>query len=204
VTNAQEVASRATRLAVVVHELRSPVAAIASLAESAPHVHDPDDRRRLLRLAIAAARDIDRILADPELFSLRLERVDVGALASGFSSDAVVVRVTGHPTATGDPTRLRQAIGNLVTNALRHGTRVAIDVTDGDGVVSIDVTDDGPGIDSGIDPFARGVSGVGSSGVGLWIARAVAEAHGGSLETVAHANRGACLRLALPSASGAG
>jgi signal transduction histidine kinase len=203
VTSAEEVAPRADRLAVVVHELRSPVAAIASLAESAPHIRDPDDRRRLLELAIAAARDVDRILADPELVSLRLELVDIGSLASGFAAESVVVRVTGHPRAAADPTRLRQAIGNLVANALRHGTRVTIDVSDGDGVVTLDVTDDGPGIDPAIDPFERGVSGVGSSGVGLWLARAVAEAHGGSLESVPGGDRGACFRLALPSASGA-
>jgi signal transduction histidine kinase len=201
VTDVEEAASRAERLAVVAHELRSPVAALASLAESAHQIVDPDDRRRLLTLAIAAARDISRILGDPELVSLRLEHVDVGALAEGFAADTVVVSVTGRPTATADPTRLRQAVGNLVANALRHGERVAIDVTEVDALVSIDVSDDGPGIDPGIDPFARGVSGVGSSGVGLWLARAIAEAHGGSLDVV-RADRGARVRLVLPSASG--
>jgi signal transduction histidine kinase len=197
--------SDAEHLAVVVHELRSPVAALTALLEAAPATRDPDGRRRLVKLAVAAARDIERILADPELLSLRLERVDVGALASSFAGDTVSVRVDGRPTATADPTRLRQAIANLVANGLRHGSHVVIDVAERDGAgIVVEVTDDGAGIDAGIDPFARGVSGAGSSGIGLWLARAVAEAHGGSLEVVREAGGGARFRLALRSASGAG
>jgi signal transduction histidine kinase len=188
--------SDAEHLAVVVHELRSPVAALTALLEAAPATRDPDGRRRLVKLAVAA---------DPELLSLRLERVDVGALASSFAGDTVSVRVDGRPTATADPTRLRQAIANLVANGLRHGSHVVIDVAERDGAgIVVEVTDDGTGIDAGIDPFARGVSGAGSSGIGLWLARAVAEAHGGSLEVVREAGGGARFRLALRSASGAG
>jgi signal transduction histidine kinase len=197
--------SGAEHLAVVVHELRSPVAALAALVEAAPAIRDPDGRRRLVQLAVAAARDIERILADPELLSLRLERVDIGALASSFADDTVSVRVDGRPTATADPTRLRQAIANLVANGLRHGSHVAIDVAERDGAaIVVEVADDGPGIDPRIDPFARGMSGAGSSGIGLWLARAVAEAHGGSLEVVREPSGGARFRLALRSASGAG
>ena len=47
------------------------------------------------------------------------------------------------------------------------------------------------------------MSGIGSSGLGLWLARAIAEAHGGSLSLVAVAGPGARFRLALPRASGA-
>jgi signal transduction histidine kinase len=197
--------TQAERLAIVVHELRSPVAALAALVEAAPAMRDPDGRRRLVQLAVAAARDVERILVDPELLSLRLEQVDVGALVSSFADDRVSVRVDGHPRATADPTRLRQAIANLVANGLRHGSHVAIDVAERDGAgIVVEVADDGPGIDPRIDPFARGVSGAGSSGIGLWLARAVAEAHGGSLEVVPGTEGGARFRLALRPASGAG
>ena len=66
--------------------------------------------------------------------------------------------------------------------------------------MALTATDDGPGIEPGVDVFARGASGAGSTGYGLWLARAIAEAHGGSLEVV-EAPRGARLTLSLPSAS---
>lgn len=190
------------RLDVVAHELRSPVAALVALAQAAPSVPSAV-RARLLALAIAAARDIERILADPELLSLRLETVDLGLLVTPLAGDRVAVRVASPTTVTGDPTRLRQAVANLVGNGLRHGAAVVVEVGERDGWARVDVTDDGPGVEPGIDPFARGVSGIGSSGLGLWLARAIAEAHGGSLSLVAVAGPGARFRLALPRASGA-
>ena len=186
------------------HELRSPVAALVALADAAPALRGPAERRRLLDLAVAAGRDIERILSDPELLSLRPVLVDVGGLVAGLAADRVVVTVEGRPEARADATRLRQAVANLVANGLRHGTRVEIQVTETDGEVVVDVTDDGPGVAPGLDPFARGVSGAGSSGLGLWLARAIAEAHGGSLVLVPGTEPGARFRLALPSASGAG
>lgn len=191
------------RLDVVAHELRSPVAALAALAEAAPSV-PPTERARLLALAIAAARDVERILADPELLSLRLETVDLGLLVTALARERVAVTVASATTVTGDPTRIRQAVANLVDNGLRHGAAVVIEVGETDGWARVDVTDDGPGVEPGIDPFARGVSGVGSSGLGLWLARAIAEAHGGTLSLLSLDGRGARFRLALPRASGVG
>ncbi len=194
--------SRRDRLAVVVHELRSPVAALSALAAAAPGV-PPAERGRLLLLALAAARDVERILADRELVSLRRERVDVGTLASAFGGDDVSVSAADPAPVHGDPTRLRQVLANLVANGLRHGSRVEVAVTELDGWVVVDVVDDGPGLDPALDPFARGASAAGSTGLGLWLGRAIAEAHGGSLEHVPGAGPGARFRLALPSASGA-
>jgi signal transduction histidine kinase len=95
-------------------------------------------------------------------------------------------------------------LANLIGNGLRHGTRVELDVAERDGRVVVDVVDDGPGPDPRVDVFARGTSGAGSSGLGLWLGREIAEAHGGSLELVPGGGPGARFRLALPSASGAG
>jgi two-component system OmpR family sensor kinase len=180
------------------------VAALVALAEAAPAVQGVPERRRVVALAVAAGRDVERILTDPVLVSLRVEQVDVGALASSFADDQVDVSVRGRPLVDGDPTRLRQALANLVANGLRHGSRVAIDVRELDGRVVVDVADDGPGVEPAVDVFARGVSGAGSSGLGLWVARTIAEAHGGSLELAAEPGRGARFRLSLPSASVAG
>jgi two-component system OmpR family sensor kinase len=193
--------SEAEHLRVVAHELRSPVAALAALAEGVRSTDDPVTLRRMLVLGIAAARDVERIIGDPELFSLQPEDLDVGALAATFAGPSVKVEATGAVSVHGDPTRLRQALANLVANALRHGTRAIVVVRDEEGIVVVTVTDDGPGFEPGIDPFARGVSGAGSSGYGLWLARAIAEAHGGTLELADAPERGARLRLSLPSSS---
>jgi signal transduction histidine kinase len=67
----------------------------------------------------------------------------------------------------------------------------------------LEVSDDGPGLAAGLDPFARGVSGSGSTGYGLWLAREIAAAHGGTLDLVP-AETGARFRLALPRADAGG
>ena len=183
----------------VAHELRSPVAALAALAGAAAEL-PAGERPRALALAIAAARDIERILTDAEPGSLRREQVDLAALVGELRSDEVDVSVAGRPLVEGDPTRLRQALANLVANGLRHGSSVTIRVGERDGVVVVDVADDGPGIDPAVDVFARGVSGAGSSGLGLWVARTIAEAHGGSLDLEPEPGPGARFRFSLPSA----
>jgi signal transduction histidine kinase len=190
------------RLEIVAHELRSPVAALAALVDALPTVPRPA-RRRVVVLAVAAGRDIERICRDADLLSLQPERIDLASLVAGFASDDVVVSLDGEPAVDGDATRLRQVIGNLVANGLRHGSSVAIDVAQRDGSVVLDISDDGPGVEAGIDPFARGASDAGSTGIGLWLSRRIAEAHGGSLDLVRDGGGGARFRLALPSASAA-
>ena len=121
---------------------------------------------------------------------------------SAFAGDGVRVSVAGAAFVHGDPTRLRQVLANLIANGLRHGTHVEIALSERDGRVVVDVMDDGAGIAPGIDPFVRSASGVGSSGLGLWLGREIAGAHGGALDLVSGTRQGTCFRLSLPSASG--
>jgi signal transduction histidine kinase len=189
------------RLALLAHELRSPVAALAALAERAARAGlDADTTARLLALARAAARDVERLLSDPDLVSVRPAPVTLDALVEGLARPGVDLDVE-RLTLACDATRVRQALANLVENGLRHGTRVEVSARAADGWAAIEVSDDGPGVAPGLDPFARGVSGAGSTGYGLWLARAVAQAHGGSLELVP-GGAGARFRLVLPLASG--
>src|SRR5262249_14290818 len=146
--------------------------------------------------------DVERLLLDPELLSLRAEQVDLAEVARAVVQPGVAVTVR-EVTVSGDPTRLRQALANLVANGLRHGNAVTIEGGPLGEDAVIEGRDDGPGVEAGIDPFARGVSGAGSTGYGLWLAKAVAEAHGGSLELDRAAGTGAVFRLSLPRASGA-
>ncbi len=93
---------------------------------------------------------------------------------------------------------LREAIGNLVDNARRHAaSEIRIELQGGDGDQTVRVTDDGPGVpieirDVIFDRFAS-PDGRGGSGLGLPIARAIAEAHEGGLDYVA--GEGFVLRL---------
>ncbi|HET6500697.1 MAG TPA: ATP-binding protein [Amycolatopsis sp.] len=89
--------------------------------------------------------------------------------------------------ARATPGRLREVVGVLLDNALRHGAgtvTLAARRGDAEGTVVVEVSDTGSGIPDELVPhvFERGFSGGGSTGVGLALARALAEADGGRLE----------------------
>ena len=104
---------------------------------------------------------------------------------------------------------MRQALGNLVDNALRHGDGdVVLRAGESAGSAEVSVSDAGPGfdpaiVDTAFERFTRGdrARGPGGAGLGLAIVRAVVVAHGGSVEIVDGA--GATVRLRLPAAAGA-
>jgi two-component system OmpR family sensor kinase len=101
-----------------------------------------------------------------------------------------------------DPQRLRQAVRNLVQNALDHGAGdVFLDAVDTEDGVEVRVTDAGPGFSSELagrafEPFARSVAGHGT-GLGLAVVASVARAHGGSAGTRHHAGGGTDVWLRL-------
>jgi signal transduction histidine kinase len=113
------------------------------------------------------------------------------------------VDVAPGTTLLADPLRIRQAVANLLDNALRHGAGdVVLAARASAGGTAIEVTDAGPGFAAGIadrafERFARGDEARtrGGAGLGLAIVRAIAEAHGGSAELVG----GSRVRLWFPS-----
>jgi len=190
-----------TRLDVLVHELRSPVAALVALAEAAEAGASltPGQRRRLVSLAAASGRNIERLLADRELFSIRPRRVRLEEVLDGL--DVADVILEPGLVVHGDPVRLRQALDNLVANARRHGEHVTVVAAAAPGQVRIVVADDGPGLPPGVDVFAPGTSTAGSTGLGLYVTRTIAVAHGGTIEADSAPGGGATFTLVLPSAS---
>ena len=124
--------------------------------------------------------------------------------ASSHGRD-IVVEVDGEPVVLGDRTRLRQALGNLVDNALRHGEgTVTLRGSTLGTAVAIDVSDQGTGfaddvVDRAFDRFARGdhARTRAGSGLGLAIVRALAEAHDGSVTIIG----GSTVRIVLPIAN---
>ena len=187
------------RLGILAHELLSPVAALQALAA----VSGGADLLRIVELAAAAGRDIERLLSDPDTLSLHLEDVELGTLLEPLARPGVTISAEPARIVC-DPTRIRQALANLVANGLRHGTAVSVFGRRQADRVTVEIGDNGPGLPAELDIFASGVSGAGSSGYGLWLARAIAQAHGGDL-TAESTPSGATFTLSVPlrpSASG--
>jgi signal transduction histidine kinase len=141
-----------------------------------------------------------------------LQPIDVTALISSLREDAeeaghqVTVRGDTRNPVMGRSQALKRCLQNLLDNALAYGRHAEITVRDEGGAVDIAIRDDGPGIPEGemekvFEPFYR-VEGSrnrnsGGSGLGLSIARNIAQAHGGSvkLRNVAAGGLEATLRL---------
>jgi two-component system sensor histidine kinase BaeS len=207
-------ATGADRLAVLVHEVRSPVAALSAIAEAfADEELERPARLELLRLAIAACSGIERVVLDAALASVHLERVNVGALVRQVVATATLAgaRVRTEvapdlPRIMADPLRLRQALDNLMTNALTHagsGGDVVVSGGLSETLVLVSVSDSGAGVPLADQEriFEAGVrldAGRAGSGLGLVIARAIAEAHGGRLTVRSTPGEGATFTIALP------
>ncbi len=107
-----------------------------------------------------------------------------------------------------DPDRLAQAVLNLVTNAAVHAptrTRIIVGALSDDTALVVYVDDDGAGIDERVlgslfEPFVRSESAHGSTGLGLSVVRAVAEAHGGTVE-VTTTELGTRVGIRIPQAT---
>ena len=202
------------RLAILVHEVRSSVAALAAIAEIySDQSLDLAERRSLATLSVNACRAIERVVTDATVASVRLREVDIARLVSEIVGAAILrggnVRAVvdpGLPFVKADPLRVKQALDNLVSNALAHSGaahEVVVSAHEGDGNVRLSVSDEGEGIpiekqerifEAGVRLDARRPG----SGLGLAVARAVAKAHGGELTLESAPGEGATFTLALP------
>jgi signal transduction histidine kinase len=111
------------------------------------------------------------------------------------------------PSVRGDAERLRQLVDNLISNAIKYsesGGEVTVDVVAEDGHVVVHVRDTGPGIrpehhSQIFEKFGRATgSAKPGTGLGLFLSRSFAEAHGGSLDVESAPGEGACFTLRLP------
>jgi signal transduction histidine kinase len=193
------------------HELRTPVAVVKTELEGALRTGDygPEVREALT----AAVEECDRLAqladdllvlaraADGEL-PVRRESLDAHRLLEDtrerFADRAaeqgrtIRVSVDDGMQLRADPVRLRQALGNLVDNALRYGEgEVLLSYRTALIGAELEVSDQGPGFAPDIaahafERFARGdgARGHGGAGLGLAIVKAVATAHGGRAEIV--------------------
>lgn len=202
------------RLAILVHEVRSPVAALSAISEAfaGPRL-DSDARRSLVALAVEACRGIERVVADASVSSVRLARIDLGqivlatvAAAALRGVDAKADVEPGQPKVDADAVRIRQALDNLVANAVAHAgpaARVVVGARATESEVALSVSDDGRGIPAADQAriFEAGVrlEGAGpGSGLGLALVRAIADAHGATLRLESAPGRGSTFTISFP------
>jgi signal transduction histidine kinase len=210
------------------HELRTPLSTIRTNAEFLRERPDAAEKDRAAAIAdvVAEAERMSR-LVDGLLVLARadagvaVERrpVDLRALAteearrirppgrSRDEADAVPVASQGSALVSGDAEALGRAIRILLDNAFRHGRPpVGITIAKRDGRVALEVRDAGPGLPLGseqriFERFYRADasrSGEGT-GLGLSIARAIVEAHGGTIQAVGADGGGAAVTMELPA-----
>ncbi|MGI5240921.1 sensor histidine kinase [Dactylosporangium sp. CA-139066] len=209
---------RAALMVTLAHDVRAPLTSVQMvlemLAEDPPPA--PADRLRLTGSALRQTARITRLaggLLDVgriEHGTLRLDRRPVALRAACESAAALtpaaavtVVSIPDELTVDADPDRLEQILVNLVGNAARHGRApIVIAATTSGATVDVTVRDHGDGVpadrrDQLFERYAGG--GADSVGLGLWIARELARAHGGDAR-YEPADPGACFVVTLPTA----
>lgn len=222
--------SRAEVLRDLSHELRTPLSTVRGYHEAIADGVLPADRATFERIDAEISRierlvdDVGRVSSAEERgLGLHIRRVAVGDLlgvaarAAALAFDAKGVRLTLGPDASArsvfvDPDRMQEVLANLLENALRHtptGGHVQLSARSATDGVAIAVRDTGDGIAAEHLPrvFERfyrvddGRSrGVGGSGIGLAIARALTEAHGGRIRAEsAGIGKGASFVVTLPA-----
>ena len=211
------------------HELRTPLTSVRGYAELFRRgaAEQPEDLALVMQRIEAEAERMG-VLVDDLLLLARLDQgrplerkpVDLSALVGELVADhqmlhsAWPIELDAMPgvDVTGDELRLRQAIGNLLSNARSHtpaGTHIAVRVAAAERA-TVEVSDTGPGIPPDLagnvfERFFRAdasrTRASGGAGLGLSIVAAIAEAHGGRAELVETSEHGTTFRIVLPLAA---
>ncbi|MET0151398.1 MAG: ATP-binding protein [Candidatus Binatia bacterium] len=217
---------RTDLLATLTHDLQSPLSAIAGMAEALlAELEGADEtgRRGAFEAIRKAATECGELLAtflavaSPD--SVRGSRralVDLNAvvkdaiqhhrrLAAEKEMWLDAKLLDGLPLISGDRAHLHRAISNLLWNAIKFvpaGGHVQVVTGIEGGAVTVAVMDDGPGIPEGVrkrlfEPYVSEGDEAGT-GLGLFIVRLVAEAHGGSVTVQSQTGRGSRVRMRFP------
>jgi signal transduction histidine kinase len=204
------------------HELRSPLTAIRGQLEVLARSESPGiaEVRRVEALAMTEMRRVERLVDDllalarlDEGVAPALREVEIGPFLSGLGEGFAEIGELPDETLRIDPDLIAQVVRNLLDNARRHAGpegRVALSARAGGASVVVAVDDDGPGIppperERVFDRFHRSEPArdraSGGSGLGLGIARAIVELHGGRIWVEDSPLGGARVCFELPRAS---
>jgi two-component system osmolarity sensor histidine kinase EnvZ len=190
----RQLTQRTEMLAGVSHDLRTPLTRmklqLALLGDSPEIVdlgQDVGEMERMVEAYLAFARGDGGERAVPsDIAHLVAEAVE-GARRGGRD---VELSLPGPLPAPVRPNALKRCLGNLISNALRHGKHVAVSASRHDGAIEVTVDDDGPGIpeaerETVFKPFVRldaaRSPATGGVGLGLTIARDIVRGHGGDI-----------------------
>ena len=199
-------------LGAIGHDLKTPLAALRVRIES---VEDDTERGKMAATIEDIVRSLDDILSLARVGrpSDPLEPTELGALAAAVVEE---YEDQGKPVTFADSPRvvlparatwLRRMLRNLIDNALRYGERARVSLDREGGFAVLRIEDDGPGIPEAeiarmLEPFTRleasRNSATGGAGLGLTLARAVAEQHGGALRLANRPGGGLIASVSLP------
>lgn len=210
------------------HELRTPLTAIKSVGEVGLREHRDEHAYR--EIVGSMLEEVDRLVrlvngllqlsrADAGQLVLAREPMDLADLTREVAEElgvlaeekhqAVSIVADGAATASIDRVVLRQALVNLLDNAIRHSpehARIGLTTKCGDSGVTVEISDNGPGIAPDLharifDRFFRvdvaRSRDHGGAGLGLSIARCAVEAHGGRIELDSELGKGSTFRIVL-------
>ena len=221
-------------LAAMSHEIRTPMIGVTGMVEILAHTRLDAEQRRSLNVIQSSAQSLLQIIGDILDFSKieagRLElapvATDLGKVARGMaanfsgsaSSKGLVLACTVDPELGraywADALRLRQVLGNFVSNAIKFTERGRIDIAielerreDGRDLVCFRVSDTGIGVSKEaqarlFQPFVQAAGDTtrrfGGTGLGLAICRRLAELMGGEVTMESEPGRGTTMRLRVP------
>ncbi len=216
----EALAARDRDIAMLAHDLQTPLASIAAgtllLSRTAL-----DDRSRAItdRVSHTVRRMSDMVTdltdyarAGHGPIPVAARPVDLGQLTEEVIAECrqleggerITLEATGDLAGSWDPNRLAQAISNLLRNAVTHGQgQVLVRVRAAGDTVELQVHNDGEPIPADrlqliFQPFERGSTEGRGLGLGLYIVRAIATAHGGTVDAASSRAEGTTFRLSLP------
>lgn len=209
------------------HELRTPLATTKTMIDVT--LADPGADAAELRALAERVREVNRASIETVDALLDLAELDNGVLTrvpvnltetvatvvrelapEATAADVELPAPTGQATALGDPVLIRQAVSNLVRNAVRHnrpGGRVGVRLSTGAETARVTVTNTGPVVSPAsvaqlTEPFVRGAGRAltrrSGHGLGLAIVSGIADAHGSALHLDPNPGGGLTAHLSLP------
>ena len=221
-------------IAMMSHELRTPLNGIIGFADmlSDPMFgdHTPEETRDLASNIMASGRHLLGLINDlldmakieagkieirpvpTEVASLVYEVENVLSALARAKNIEMSTDVDGDmPLAMADPSRLRQILFNLVSNAIKftpEGGRITVDVVNLEQSVTISVSDTGPGLlpeeaERIFQPYERGSAGADDegAGLGLTLARSLTELQGGRIWVKSTPGKGSTFSVLIPAAT---